>query len=66
MSAHFHLTQQDGRTMLDYAIIGAKNEEIRNDGEHDKTIAFLQSCSSELNLAFLFHILVIISPLPEL
>jgi hypothetical protein len=43
MSAHFYLTRQDGRTMLDYAVIGAKNENVRKYGKHDETIAFLQS-----------------------
>jgi hypothetical protein len=31
--------------MLDYAMIGAKNENVRKYGKHDETIAFLQSCS---------------------
>ncbi len=31
--------------MLDYAIIGKKNEWVHFNGNHDATIAFLQSCS---------------------
>jgi hypothetical protein len=30
--------------MLDYAMIGIMNENVRKYGKHDKTIAFLQSC----------------------
>jgi hypothetical protein len=30
--------------MLDYAMIGMKNDNVRKYGKHDKTIAFLQSC----------------------
>ncbi len=31
--------------MLDYAIIGARNEKVGKYGKHDELIAFLQSCS---------------------
>jgi hypothetical protein len=43
ITAHFHITPQDGRTMLDYAKI-AKSKG-RNWNQLDATIAFLQSCS---------------------
>jgi hypothetical protein len=67
MPAYFNLTLQDGRTMLDYAMIGKKNKRGFQ-AKHDELIAFLQSCSClpESNHSFLFHILVIISLSPEL
>jgi hypothetical protein len=43
MSAHFNLTRQDDRTMLDYAKISKRNR--NNYGNLNATIAFLQSCS---------------------
>ncbi len=43
MSAHFRLTRQDGRTMLDYAKISKSKG--NNWNQLDETIAFLQSCS---------------------
>jgi hypothetical protein len=53
LSADFNLTRQDGRTMLDYAMIGAKNENVHKYGKHDKTIAFLKSCWCLLELTTL-------------
>ncbi len=43
ITAHFHLTRQDGRTMLDYAKIAKSKGRTWRD--YDTTIAFLQSCS---------------------
>ncbi len=45
LSANFGLTRQDGRTMLDYAIIGKKDERNPLGSKHDELIAFLQTCS---------------------
>jgi hypothetical protein len=47
--AHFNLTRQNGRTMLDYAIISKSNG--NNWNRLDETVVFLQSCSrlSEFN-----------------
>jgi hypothetical protein len=64
VSAHFNLTRQDGRTMLDYAII-AKSKE-NNWNQLDETIAFLQSCSCQskftLHLIFNFMCFQLLDP----